>query len=92
MQALAAEAAASGKGLACAEAAPAHLPKSTMSHHYGVLRAAGLVRATKIGPAVIHTLRLGEVEARFPGVVSAILAAHAGAAPPADVETLLPTT
>lgn len=76
VQALAADSAANGQGLACGEAAPAHLPKSTMSHHYSVLRAAGLVRATKVGPAVIHALRRDELDARFPGVLSAILAAE----------------
>jgi DNA-binding transcriptional ArsR family regulator len=56
-------------------AAPGDLPKSTLSNHYTVLRSAGLVRATKAGAAVIHTLRCEEIEARFPGVLNAILAA-----------------
>lgn len=77
VRALAADKACAGKGLACAQAAPPRLPKSTMSHHYSVLRAAGLVRAAKEGTAVIHTLRCDEVEARFPGVLGAVLAAEA---------------
>lgn len=63
------------RGLTCTQAAPANLAKSTMSHHYTVLRAAGLVRAKKTGVAVFHTLRRQEIETRFPGVLSAILAA-----------------
>jgi DNA-binding transcriptional ArsR family regulator len=75
VKALAADKQCAGKGLACAAAAPAALPKSTLSNHYAVLRSAGLVRAVKDGAAVIHTLRCTEIEARFPGVLSAILAA-----------------
>jgi DNA-binding transcriptional ArsR family regulator len=76
VRALAADKACDGKGLACAAAAPPNLPKSTMSQHYSVLRAAGLVRAAKQGTAVVHTLRCTEIEARFPGVLSAVLAAE----------------
>lgn len=76
VKALAADKACEGKGLSCAQAAPPDLPKSTMSHHYSVLRAAGVVRAAKEGTAVIHRLRCDEVEARFPGVLSAVLAAE----------------
>lgn len=76
VRALAADKACAGKGLACAQAAPPALAKSTMSNHYAVLRAAGLVRATKDGAAVIHTLRCDELETRFPGVLSAILKAE----------------
>lgn len=76
VKALAADKACDGQGLACAQAAPPNLPKSTMSTHYSVLRAAGLVRAQKEGAAVIHRLRCDEVNARFPGVLPAILAAE----------------
>ena len=76
VRALAADKACAGKGLACAQAAPTHLAKSTISNHYAVLRGAGLVRAVKEGPAVIHTLRCDEIEARFPGVLSAVMAAE----------------
>jgi DNA-binding transcriptional ArsR family regulator len=72
---LASDRASDGNGLSCAQAAPPSLPKSTMSHHYAVLRASGLVRAEKEGTAVIHRLRFDEVDARFPGVLTAVLAA-----------------
>lgn len=84
---LAADKACDGKGLACAQAAPPNLPKSTMSHHYAVLRAAGLVRAVKDGTAVIHTLRCEEVEARFPGVLSSVLAAAQATRPPSSQDS-----
>lgn len=75
VQALAGDRACDGRGLSCQAAAPPELPRATMSHHYARLRAAGLVRATRRGVEVIHTLRCDEVEARFPGVLASILAA-----------------
>lgn len=75
LRTLAAEKACTGAGKSCAAAAPADIPKATLSHHYAVLRAAGLVRAEKAGVEVRHTTRCEEFERRFPGVVSAILVA-----------------
>ncbi|PAX06795.1 ArsR/SmtB family transcription factor [Sphingomonas lenta] len=71
---LACDAEQEGGGLACSVAAPPDLPRATMSNHYTVLRAAGLVRARKVGVSVLHTLRRDEVERRFPGVLEAVLA------------------
>jgi DNA-binding transcriptional ArsR family regulator len=51
-------------------------PKSTMSHHFRVLREAGLVRTRTSGPAHMNELRHEELERRFPGVLTAILAAQ----------------
>jgi DNA-binding transcriptional ArsR family regulator len=50
-------------------------PKSTMSHHFRVLREAGLVRTTSDGPAHMNVLRREEAEKRFPGLLQAILTA-----------------
>jgi DNA-binding transcriptional ArsR family regulator len=61
--------------LNCSTAAPAHLPKSTQSHHFQILREAGLIRSERRGTEVVNTLRLDEIEGKFPGVVSAILKA-----------------
>jgi DNA-binding transcriptional ArsR family regulator len=77
VRSLAADKACGGGGMACAAAAPEALPKATMSNHYGVLRAAGIVRAERKGVEVRHTLRCEELEGRFPGVLQAILAAEA---------------
>ncbi|MEV6072928.1 metalloregulator ArsR/SmtB family transcription factor [Nocardia sp. NPDC052001] len=46
---------------------------STLSHHLKVLREAGLVRVIQEGSCRRHTLRLDEVEERFPGVLSNIV-------------------
>lgn len=61
--------------LNCSTAAPAHLPKSTQSHHFQILREAGLIQSERRGTEVVNTLRLDEINASFPGVVAAILAA-----------------
>ena len=64
-----------GCPLKCSDAAPGHLPKSTMSHHFQILREAGVVASERRGTEVVNTLRCVEIEAKFPGVVSAILKA-----------------
>ncbi|MCA3696865.1 MAG: helix-turn-helix transcriptional regulator [Aquidulcibacter sp.] len=73
VRALAADRACEGNGLSCNAAAPPDLPKATMSLHYAKLRAAGVVRATRKGVSVIHTLRCDEINAKFPGLLPAIL-------------------
>jgi|SRR5690554_1322821 len=48
-------------------------PKSSMSHHFRVLRDAGLVCTHRTGTSHINALRLAEMESRFPGLLKAIL-------------------
>ncbi|HVZ05858.1 metalloregulator ArsR/SmtB family transcription factor [Hyphomicrobium sp.] len=62
-------------GMNCSAAAPADLPKSTQSHHFQVLREAGLIRSERRGTEVVNALRCAEIEKRFPGVISSILKA-----------------
>jgi DNA-binding transcriptional ArsR family regulator len=50
-------------------------PKSSMSHHFRVLREAGLVHTRGEGVAHMNTLRRAELDARFPGLLTATLAA-----------------
>lgn len=66
---------AGGCPMNCSTAAPERLPKSTQSHHYKVLREAGLLRSERRGTEVVNTLRCEEINARFPGVIPAILRA-----------------
>ncbi|MCA2961911.1 MAG: helix-turn-helix transcriptional regulator [Silvanigrellales bacterium] len=62
-------------GMACAFACPCEgVPKSTLSHHFRVLREAGLVRTEKRATAHINVLRYAEIEGRFPGLLPTILA------------------
>jgi len=59
-------------------------PKSSMSHHFRVLREAGLVRTRTQGTAHANTLRHAELNRRFPGLIAALLsvieAEHSAAA------------
>jgi DNA-binding transcriptional ArsR family regulator len=59
----------------CTMAAPADLPKSTQSHHFQVLREAGLIRSERRGTEVVNATRCDEIETRFPGLMASILRA-----------------
>ncbi|MET0173080.1 ArsR/SmtB family transcription factor [Agrobacterium vaccinii] len=50
-------------------------PKSSMSHHFKVLREGGLVFTRTDGPAHLNELRREEINERFPGLLDAVLAA-----------------
>lgn len=63
----------------CAALAPESMARSTQSFHFQVLREAGLIRSVRRGAEVINSARCEEVDARFPGLLTAILSA--GAAP-----------
>ena len=52
------------------------LAKSTRTHHFRVLREAGVVRQWDAGNAKLNLLRVDDLEARFPGLLQAILAAE----------------
>lgn len=52
------------------------LPKSTLSQHMRILREAGLIRGERHGVEMRNTSRYEEVEARYPGLLQAIVAAH----------------
>jgi DNA-binding transcriptional ArsR family regulator len=47
--------------------------KSTMSHHARILREAGIVHSRVQGARRMLTLRRDEFDARFPGLLDAIL-------------------
>src|SRR5438874_453528 len=63
--------------MSCAAAAPCTMAKSTVSNHFRVLREAGLVQTTKRGVEHRNVVRLGDIEARFPGLLTAILQSSA---------------
>ncbi|WP_419730720.1 ArsR/SmtB family transcription factor [Lichenicola sp.] len=50
-------------------------PKSTMSHHFRVLREAGLVETRAQGVTHINTLCRDRLDAAFPGLLDAIVSA-----------------
>jgi DNA-binding transcriptional ArsR family regulator len=49
--------------------------KSTCTHHFRVLRETGVIRQRTEGTTRVNSLRDDDLEARFPGVLRAILAA-----------------
>jgi DNA-binding transcriptional ArsR family regulator len=53
------------------------VPKSTLSQHFNVLREAGLIHSERRGVEMKNSSRCAEIERRFPGMIPAILAAHA---------------
>jgi DNA-binding transcriptional ArsR family regulator len=46
---------------------------STLSHHFRALRKAGILRQYDDGRQRMNTLRLEELDTRFPGLVSTVL-------------------
>lgn len=60
--------------LSCSSAAPCErMAKSTLSHHFRVLREAGLIRTTKQGVENLNSARWDDVNERFPGLLKAIM-------------------
>lgn len=55
------------------------MPKATKSHMLKVLREAGVIRNDPKGRGRLLTLRRADLEARFPGLIEAVLRAGAGA-------------
>jgi DNA-binding transcriptional ArsR family regulator len=49
--------------------------KSTCTHHFKVLREAGVIHQRQHGTARLNALRAEDLEARFPGLLGTILAA-----------------
>ena len=47
--------------------------KSTCTHHFRVLREAGVIHQRQDGTARLNTLRSEDLEARFPGLLATIL-------------------
>jgi DNA-binding transcriptional ArsR family regulator len=58
----------------------APVTKSTLTHHFRVLREAGVIIQRQEGTARLNQLRSEDLEARFPGLLEAILRAGASAA------------
>jgi DNA-binding transcriptional ArsR family regulator len=60
--------------------------KSTCTHHFKVLREAGVIHQRQQGTTRLNTLRRGDLETRFPGLLETILraAGHARIDPAAE--------
>ena len=64
--------AAAKRPLTCGEL-NADRPKSSMSHHFKILRDSGIVETRIEGKEHLNSLRTAEVEKKFPGILKAIL-------------------
>ncbi|NJB80554.1 ArsR/SmtB family transcription factor [Xanthomonas arboricola] len=53
------------------------IPKSSLSNHFKILREAGLIRSERHGVEMRNHSRFPEINARFPGLVAAIINAYA---------------
>src|SRR5712691_2457211 len=49
--------------------------KSTCTHHFRVLREAGVIHQRQEGTSRLNTLRYEDLEARFPGLLRTVLRA-----------------
>jgi DNA-binding transcriptional ArsR family regulator len=69
-----------GAELSCAELAEqagTSMAKSTTSHHLAVLREAGLIRTRHEGQRKLATLRREALDAKFPGLLDAVIGGRA---------------
>ena len=60
---------------------PVDVAPSTLTHHFRVLREAGIIRQREDGNRRWTTLRGVDLEARFPGLLDAIVTAYEGGRP-----------
>jgi DNA-binding transcriptional ArsR family regulator len=47
--------------------------KSTCTHHFRVLRDAGLIRQRQEGTSRLNSLRRADIDSRFPGLLDSVL-------------------
>ena len=58
--------------------------KSTCTHHFKVLREAGVIAMRPVGTQQLSSLRRADLDARFPGLLDAVLGADTGLLRDAD--------
>lgn len=61
--------------------------KSTSTHHFRVLREAGIIRQYCEGTSRMSRLREDELEERFPGLLPAVLGAQSARQSPGPADT-----
>jgi DNA-binding transcriptional ArsR family regulator len=52
------------------------ISKSTMTHHFRTLREAGVIEQHKEGTTKLTSLRRGDLDARFPGLLDSVLSSE----------------
>ena len=55
---------------------PIQVPKSSLSHHFRVLRTSGIIATRREGTALLNRLRRDDLDALFPGLLNSILYAQ----------------
>lgn len=60
-------------GTAIESVFPTGVAKSTLSHHFRLLREAGVISCRKEGTQHMNSLRREDLDARFPGLLDSIL-------------------
>lgn len=65
----------------CCAAIDAPVAKSTLSHHFKILRESGVIHCRKQGTQHMNSLRYADLNDRFPGLLEAILRAAGVSAP-----------
>lgn len=63
---------------------PVDVAPSTLTHHFRVLREAGVIRQRVEGNRRYTSLRLAELDGRFPGLLDQIVTAYANTQPSPD--------
>jgi DNA-binding transcriptional ArsR family regulator len=48
-------------------------PKSSLSHHFRVLRESGVIATRREGTALLNSLRRRDLDSRFPGLLKAVI-------------------
>jgi DNA-binding transcriptional ArsR family regulator len=64
---------ADGEPRACGTFGHLGVSDSTLSHHFRVLREAGVIETHAEGRRRLNTLRRSELDARFPGLLESVL-------------------
>jgi DNA-binding transcriptional ArsR family regulator len=64
--------AAEGRPMTCGEL-NSDRPKSSMSHHFKILRDSGIIETRIEGKEHLNSLRVGELEKKFPGLLKTII-------------------
>ena len=62
-------------GAVCCSSLSQQLPKSTLTRHFRVLRENGVITQERRGRQFLNTLRRDDLDARFPGLLNAVLEA-----------------
>ncbi|GEB52515.1 MULTISPECIES: ArsR/SmtB family transcription factor [Streptomyces] len=63
---------ADGREMACRDILP-DMTKSSASHHWKVLRESGVIHQRREGRCLRTTLRRDDLDARFPGLLDAVV-------------------